>query len=974
MHQQFTLRLTRVVGALALSVIFAASAMAVAHEAPPPICTDERGAEKEKCSPSRHPESLDELTTLHRDRASHLASPFAFAPMGAHASALRERMTLATTPSSIPNANGTWRPYGKTPLIANHRDYRSVNQLGFVHLGGRIDDLFYDESSGRLFAAFGSGGGVWLSENKGDFWRPIGESLPTQVVASVAWTAAAGGRVLALTGEPTFGHYSQTGLGAYYSDDLGTTWNKASGIPDGMFGFKLAIDPVNPGIVYAATGRGLYRSADGGASYADVVLPTGACAGKFDLSTCLFANIVTDVVVQAPDNFGNPGGAVMAAVGWRAGRAKNPNGSEQSTGNGIYVSPSGEPGTFVQSINGFTPQERIGRTELGIASGKNQNHDYVYAIVQDAVLLQGGVPVIDAPEEIGFGLNNTVLHGVYVSSDFGQTWTQMADDNRISGNPLSGSTLKVLAGVQAWYNLFIQPDPTRQDSKGVPTRLVFGLEEVWQNELTNLPQNGPSSFRVIGRYYTGGTCVFLSSDVPACPGDRPPYGTTTTHPDQHDAIFIPELGNGVTLAIGGDGGFFRQTAGAAGEFDNGGWGDGANEGFHTLLPYATVISKDGTVWMGLQDNGTAKITSDGTQYMTLGGDGFFVAVDPDNSEIAYGEQTYGSMDVTTNGGKTWRSIDPFIYGTRFSNPFVMDPLDANHLMTAGTPIVETIHGPDTGTTDDNDWVEVFNLGTRDRPGEPPGEDIVIGRIVSGDINQMTALDLHGSANYVGFCSSCDVLVSGGVAFRNGLATNAGGSKPPKPMTSDGWHIAAAQGLPNRMITAVAIDPSSPDVVYIGLGGYSRRWTPPGSLDQPTEDLGTGHLYVSKDAGATFTDLSGNLPDTPVTALEVYGNGQLVVGTDLGVFIGGENAAPTYTVLGTGMPISPVSTLQVAPSDPTAILAATFGRGVYLFSPTTTQVKGIKLAATGAGVPSGIPLGLVLIALGVLVSRLIFSKA
>lgn len=343
MHQQFTLRLTRVVGALALSVIFAASAMAVAHEAPPPICTTERGAEKEKCSPSRHPESLDELTTLHRDRASHLASPFAFAPMGAHASALRERMTLATTPSSIPNANGTWRPYGKTPLIANHRDYRSVNQLGFVHLGGRIDDLFYDESSGRLFAAFGSGGGVWLSENKGDFWRPIGESLPTQVVASVAWTAAAGGRVLALTGEPTFGHYSQTGLGAYYSDDLGTTWNKASGIPDGMFGFKLAIDPVNPGIVYAATGRGLYRSADGGASYADVVLPTGACAGKFDLSTCLFANIVTDVVVQAPDNFGNPGGAVMAAVGWRAGRAKNPNGSEQSTGNGIYVSPSGEP-------------------------------------------------------------------------------------------------------------------------------------------------------------------------------------------------------------------------------------------------------------------------------------------------------------------------------------------------------------------------------------------------------------------------------------------------------------------------------------------------------------------------------------------------------------------------------------------------------------------------------------------------------
>ncbi len=35
-------------------------------------------------------------------------------------------------------------------------------------------------------------------------------------------------------------------------------------------------------------------------------------------------------------------------------------------------------------------------------------------------------------------------------------------------------------GVQSWYNAWIEPDPTRADASGVPTRLTFGLEEVWR--------------------------------------------------------------------------------------------------------------------------------------------------------------------------------------------------------------------------------------------------------------------------------------------------------------------------------------------------------------------------------------------------------------------------------------------------------------------------------------------------------------
>ena len=41
-----------------------------------------------------------------------------------------------------------------------------------------------------------------------------------------------------------------------------------------------------------------------------------------------------------------------------------------------------------------------------------------------------------------------------------------------------------------------------------------------------------------------------------------------------------------------------------------------------------------------------------------------------------------------------------------------------------------------------------------------------------------------------------------------------------------------------------------------FNGFSRRWIEgPGS--------GNGHLFKTTDAGATWTDVSGNLPDVPV---------------------------------------------------------------------------------------------------------------
>jgi len=81
------------------------------------------------------------------------------------------------------------------------------------------------------------------------------------------------------------------------------------------------------------------------------------------------------VVVAEPGGTGTTTepGTVVATVGWRGGTKKNSDGSVQSPNNGVYRSTSGTPSTFTKlSVNGFTPQDRIGRTELGNAVGAAQ--------------------------------------------------------------------------------------------------------------------------------------------------------------------------------------------------------------------------------------------------------------------------------------------------------------------------------------------------------------------------------------------------------------------------------------------------------------------------------------------------------------------------------------------------------------------------------------------------------------------------
>jgi photosystem II stability/assembly factor-like uncharacterized protein len=896
-----------------------------AQAADPDAAPADPDAPSGECALRRHPETFADLADAHNALSQRVAAD----STAEYAAAARQRSRLTKSAGRrVPGTGASWTPVGSGPLHADAPKYPSTYGDGFAHLAGRISDYAYDKKHNRLYAAVASGG-VYESRDKGKTWRSIGDSLPTQTVGSVGYSRAAGGTLIAVTGDNAFGGNTYGGLGVFRSTNDGRSWQRSKGVPSGAMGFKAAVDPVHPHVIYAATGAGLFRSNDDGKRFRNVNLPTGKrCQGNtFHKSNCFFANVVTDVAVQSPDHFGHKGGIVLAAVGWRDGGRRNFNGVPEAPANGLYRSATGAVGSFHRlnvDKNGFAPQKRVGRVELGAAIGPQQNHGYIYAEVQDAVLFnKGTVEGLDVPNADLFGLTPTAtptyLNGIYVSRDFGLTWKRMADDNQML-SPTSGSVLAQLLpfsfgpGIQSWYDEWIKPDPTKQIN-GVPTRLVFGLEELFENR-TPTPQDGPSDFKAIGPYNANGGACLLVLASPACSEKQnADPNNTTTHPDQHAGIFIPDGKGGVTLVAGNDGGNYRQhvTGGPTSDFTQLGFGKGAQAGFHTLLPYGVAAAKDGVVYAGLQDNGEIRIAPNGRQVEAFGGDGIFTQVDPDRSNVAYEEAPGAFINVTTDGGKTWSDISPFIDNASFYSPLVMDPLNAKHLLSGGRQIVETTSGPNTASSSATDWKTVFDLGKSRRHVD----------------NQVSAIAVRGNNVYAGYCGGCDP-VRDHVKFFSGLATNVGGGKPPRAGTAKGWHKVPAKGLPQRFISNVTIDPKRPRVVYVTLGASDLRpYAPPNSNGPNGESAGGGHIYKSTDGGRTFRDISGNLEDVPAL-WSVVRKRQLIVATTTGVFISNGTSGGHYALLGDNLPPAPVFSMEKVPGHPRQLVVASLGRGVYRY--------------------------------------------
>jgi hypothetical protein len=108
--------------------------------------------------------------------------------------------------------------------------------------------------------------------------------------------------------------------------------------------------------------------------------------------------------------------------------------------------------------------------------------------------------------------------------------------------------------------------------------------------------------------------------------------------------------------------------------------------------------------------------------------------------------------------------------------------------------------------------------------------------------------------------------------------------------------------------------------------------------------GTGHVWKTTNGGASWSDFTGNLPDSPVNAVVIDSAvSEIYVGTDVGVFASSTSSA-SWTELGpnpsTGLPGNlpnvAVTALALFNSGGQKLLrASTYGRGIWQFNLVTT---------------------------------------
>jgi photosystem II stability/assembly factor-like uncharacterized protein len=371
------------------------------------------------------------------------------------------------------------------------------------------------------------------------------------------------------------------------------------------------------------------------------------------------------------------------------------------------------------------------------------------------------------------------------------------------------------------------------------------------------------------------------------------FSGSLLHGDYHRAVFAPSNPNIVYHCS--DGGVFRSTTkGSAWEKTSDGLVVTQFYDVNAWQKYSTVLGG------GTQDNGTNVTTGGLTWRGILGNDGGYLVIHPTDPHIMYAETQDTDLHKTVNGGLTWASINAGLIGsTRFVGVLTMDPAAPNTLYVGTTFVHKTIDGAATP------WKVVSqNFGDR----------ISSIAVAPSDSNRVYA-------------------AAGTQVFR----TDDGG-------TTTTWANKTVAPLPGRPITDLVVDPANRDRVFLAVGGPSGASSPQA-------------VYRSTNGGNSWTDISSNLPNVGVNALELDPANPLIVyaGTDVGAFRT-INGGTSWHAFDNGLPYVPITDLYVDPED-RALIAATMGRGMYKVSTSTTAEPVVDLYLrdddldTGERIPS-----------------------
>ena len=253
---------------------------------------------------------------------------------------------------------------------------------------GRIADIAIDAKNPSVWYVASAFGGLWKTTNRGITFNPIFDDGGSFTLCCVVIDPKDSNIVWLGTGEHNSQRSAHFGDGVYKSIDAGKTW-KRMGLASSEHIGHIAIDPRNTNVVYVASQgplwsaggeRGLYKTADGGATWT-AVLTISPDTG------------VSDVVLDTK----NPDIVFASAYQRRRAVGQMIGGGPEG---GIFKSTNAGK-TFTKLTKGL-PTGDMGR--VGLAIDGRKTPATLFAIV-------------DAKrDEAGF----------YRSDDAGQTWTQVA--------------------------------------------------------------------------------------------------------------------------------------------------------------------------------------------------------------------------------------------------------------------------------------------------------------------------------------------------------------------------------------------------------------------------------------------------------------------------------------------------------------------------------------------------------------------
>ncbi len=724
--------------------------------------------------------------------------------------------------------------HAQAPDLPTTMSALTFREIGPALMGGRISSLEVVESKPQIFYLGTGTGGLWKTENHGTSWTPLFDDQPTSTIGDVAIDQVNPNLVWVGTGEPQNRQSSPWGNGVYKSTDGGTTWSHM-GLEGTKHIGRVLIHPRDPETVYvAAVGdlwgpnpeRGVYRTSDGGVTW-ELVLSIDEHTGAIDLA-------------MDP----NDPSTLFAAMYQRRRTGFGFNGG--GPGSGIYRTMNGGD-TWMELTDGL-PEGDKGRIGLDVF---RQDGNVVYALVE--------AEPRSADQGFGGG-NGASKSGLFRSTDRGTTWEKMSDTNP---RPMYYSQVRI--------------DPSNAD-----------------------------------RIYVLGSSLMVSDDAGRTFRSD---GATQIHVDHHDLWINPEDPD--HLILGSDGGVSASWDGTAHwrMFDNLALGQ-----FYTIShdmrdPYFVCGGlQDNNPWCGPSNTRSFHGIRHQDWYETAYGDGFWTVVDPTDSTIVFSESQGGNMnryDLITGEKTPMRPITgprengdtAKAYRFNWNSPLFIsrhDPatiyLGGNYLMRSRDRGMswEEVGGFDLTRQIDRSELEIMGV-----LGSEPMMSIHDGTSTYGN------LTVVGESHFTG-----DVIYAG-TDDGNVQVTRDGG---------DTWTnvVDNIPGLPERTYVS-RLFPSAhePGRVYASFDGHRNG------------DY-AAYVYVSENYGEDWRRIDGGLPDgwsVNVVIEHHRAPNLLFVGNEIGIFTSIDRGQ-SWTRLKNNMPTVPVDDLVIHPRE-NDLIVGTHGRSAWI---------------------------------------------